>query len=96
MLDVEHIDESFGVLGNDHMLHFLLDYLHEVFEYSNFQMYNNELSYRQELSNDPDRCETYFKVTIQSENEIVMNYTDYLARNPEKNIPAPKIENNIE
>lgn len=96
MPDVEHIDESFGVLGNDHMLHFLLDYLHEVFEYSNFQMYNNELSYRQELSNDPDRCETYFKVTIQSENEIVMNYTDYLARNPEKNIPAPKIENNIE
>ena len=94
MPEVEHIDEAFGVLGNDHMIHFLLDYLHEVFEYSNFRMYNSEMTYKGEPSNNPDRCETYFKVIILSENVIVMNYANYLSRNPETNIPAPDAENN--
>lgn len=94
MPDVEHIEEAFVMLGNGHMLHFLLDYLHEMFEYSNFRMYNRELMYLSELSNDPDRCETYFRVIIQSKNNIVMNYTDYLSINPETNIPNPKEENN--
>ncbi len=88
--DIEHIDEAFSVLGNDHTIDFIKDFLHEALEYSNFQDYNNGLQYIPKTNQydfDQDKNETVFKVIVKSDTskEIIMNFNDYLARNPETN-----------
>lgn len=85
--DVEHIDEAFSKLGDAHTMNFVKDFLHEVFEYSNFQKFNNGLEYLPLHSNpeyDADKQETIFKVVVKysGEDKIVMNYNDYLTKNP--------------
>lgn len=86
--DSEHIDEAFSALADCHMYNFIKDYLHEVFEYSNFQIFNAGLDYDSPYQPEynPDKEETKFVVVVKSlnDNEIVTNYQDYLDRNPEK------------
>lgn len=87
--DGERIDEAFSKLGNNHTLNFIKDFLHEVFEYSNFQRYNEDLEYLPLDSNpeyNSDTNETIFRVVVKSNNgmEIVTNYDDYLEIAPKK------------
>lgn len=88
--DLEHIDEAFTQLGDDHTINFVKDFLHEVFEYSNFQKYNEGLDY-QPLNSKPeynqDKEETIFRVFVRSlhDKDIVLNYGNYLEKDPEAN-----------
>ena len=86
--DVEHIDEAFSKLGNDHTINFIKDFLHEILEYSNFHDYNKARQYfpmTNDYKYDQDKDETIFTVIVKPNNnkEIIMNYSDYLARDPE-------------
>lgn len=86
--DVEHIDEAFSKLGNNHTINFIKDFLHEILDYSNFHDYNKGLQYfpmANEYEYNQDKDETIFTVRVRSDNnkEIIANYSDYLARNPE-------------
>lgn len=88
--DGEHLDTALSKLGNDHTINFIKDFLHEVFEYSNFQLYNEELEYipldsKPEYNSDDN--ETIFKVIVRAKggSEIITNYDDYLERSPQGN-----------
>lgn len=90
MHDGEHLDTALSKLGNDHTINFIKDFLHEVFEYSNFQLYNEELEYipldsKPEYNSDDN--ETIFKVIVRAKggSEIITNYDDYLERSPQGN-----------
>lgn len=89
--DVEHVDEAFSTLGNNHTIDFIKDYLREVFLYSNFQKYNQALSF-EPFSNifesDIDKKETIFMVNVKSTDDqrIFMNYEDYLNKNPKEEL----------
>jgi hypothetical protein len=90
--EVEHIDWAYSKLGDNHMINFIKDFLHEVFEYSNFQKYNKGLEYLP-LNSKPeynaDNQETIFNVivrTTEKDTKIVINYEDYLEKDPKAEI----------
>lgn len=95
--DIEHIDEALSKLGDNHTMNFIKDFLHEVFEYSNFQKYNKELEYlplHSQPEYDADKQETIFKVVLRntSDTKIVMNYDDYLTKGPiRENMPIEMV-----
>lgn len=77
------VDNALSALGNAHTINFLIDFLHELLEYSNFCMYNKDLEYEGSMKENKDRKITDFIISAKSSTSIVLNYKNYLGRSPE-------------
>ena len=63
----ESIDRALDMLlPNNYMLDFLDDFMHELFEYSNFRLYNKNLDYNQEKKQNKDNSTISFVLTVSS------------------------------
>ena len=63
----ESIDKAFDVLLlNNYMLDFLNDFLHELFEYSNFRLYNQNLNYTGRRVPNKDNRTISFVLNVNS------------------------------
>ena len=78
------VDNALTTLGNMHTINFLTDCLHELLEYSNFCIFNNNLEYDSSVKENKDRKITDFTIIVKSNVSIVLNYNDYLSRTPEQ------------
>lgn len=75
------IDDAYDMLGDLHMNNFIQDFLHEVFECSNFEMYNKlaNIRYREiPIVRDKDKMMTFFEIQLNSDLPICLRYTEYL------------------
>lgn len=75
------IDSAYDSLGDIHTINFTIDFLHEVFEYSNFEIFNKsaEIVYIGcPISKDKDRMTTSFEVLLESKLPMCLRYWDYV------------------
>lgn len=78
------VDNALSSLGNQHTRNFLIDYLHELLEYSNFCEYNRDLEYDGSIKVNKDRKITEFIITAMANCPIALKNSVYLSRNPEQ------------
>lgn len=75
------IDRALDMLGNNHIFYFIKDYLREVFEYSNFGIFNelahiDYLCTHQPIMNE-DRATTTIIVTLISQAPMCLRYKEH-------------------
>lgn len=76
------IDFAYDSLGDTHTVNFIVDFLHEVFEFSNFEIFNKlaDIVYRESpIIKDKDRMTTSFEVLLESKFPMCLRYTDYVS-----------------
>ena len=90
------VDNAYDLLSDVHPINFIKDFLHEVFEYSNFSIYNKEadIMYTDEgIMKDCDRMTTYFKVNLKSKLPMNLRYEDYIKGSSEESPTRIKKKN---
>lgn len=76
------IDSAYDSLGDTHTIHFIIDFLHEVFEFSNFEIFNKfaDIVYTErEIIKDKDRMTTSFEVLLKSKLPMCLRYSDFVS-----------------
>lgn len=76
------IDSAYNSLGDIHTINFIIDFLHEVFEYSNFEIFNKsaDIVYTERpITKDKDRMTTSFEVLLESKLPMCLRYSDYVS-----------------
>lgn len=76
------IDSAYDSLGDIHTINFTIDFLHEVFEFSNFEIFNKlaDIVYTgNAVSRDKDRMTTSFEVLLESKLPMCLRYSDYVS-----------------
>lgn len=76
------IDNAYDSLGDTHTVNFVKDFLHEVFEFSNFEMFNKSADIKytgRTINKDEDRMTTSFEVLLESKIPMCLRYADYLS-----------------
>lgn len=86
------IDSAYDSLGDTHTINFIIDFLHEVFEFSNFEIFNKfaDIVYTgRAIIKDKDRMTTSFEVLLESKLPMCLRYSDFVSgiqeTSPEKN-----------
>jgi hypothetical protein len=75
------IDSAFDSLGDIHTINFIKDFLHEVFELSNFEIFNKSADIKYTgcaINKDEDRMTTSFEVLLESKLPMCLRYSDYI------------------
>lgn len=75
------IDAAFDSLGDIHTINFIKDFMHEVFEFSNFEIFNKSADIKytgRAISKDEDRMTTSFEVLLESKLPMCLRYSDYI------------------
>lgn len=76
------IDFAYDALGDTHTVNFIIDFLHEVFEFSNFKIFNKlaDITYTgHTVTRDKDRMTTSFEVLLKSKLPMCLRYSDYVS-----------------
>ena len=77
----ETIDEALDkLLENNYMLDFLEDFLHELFEYSNFNSYNANIDFNTKCENDKNKKITKYIIELSSNTPLILTYKDPLQK----------------
>ena len=75
------VDSAFDSLGDIHTINFIKDFMHEVFEFSNFEIFNKSADIKytgRAIIKDEDRMTTSFEVLLESKLPICLRYSDYV------------------
>ena len=76
------IDSAYDSLGDTHTINFIIDFLHEVFEFSNFEIFNKyaDIVYTgHAIVRDKDRMTTSYEVQLESKLPMCLRYSDYVS-----------------
>ena len=76
------IDSAYDALGDTHTINFIIDFLHEVFEFSNFEIFNKlaDIVYTEHpVIKDKDRMTTSFEVLLEAKLPMCTRYSDYVS-----------------